>query len=390
MTALGELNQLSVMRAHARLAAHFQARVHEDISALESSTRRSEDALDYHRSVESTAVEVGALLHLTRRAAEATTDLAIQLVRRLPEVHRAMLRGDLDVPRARALYQGTDHLPPHTARRIVNAMIDEATELTTGQLAARLRKLCLEHDPEDAARRYEKSVEDRRIEFQPAPEGTTHLFGLNLPADRMARISRHLDMTARELRRLKDGRTMDQLRADAMLDILEGAHQHNGKRCGGGVHLEVDLATLAGLNDDAGEIPGFGPITADLARQLADEMKDAEWIFVITDPETGDVVCDGKTRRRPLVSQRRRIRSRHKRCVWPGCRMPSVDCDTDHRIRHVDGGCGHDHNFAPVCRFHHRMRHQAGWIYRRLKNGDIEWTSRSGRTYLVRRRPRGP
>ncbi|NND01588.1 MAG: HNH endonuclease, partial [Acidimicrobiia bacterium] len=182
----------------------------------------------------------------------------------------------------------------------------------------------------------------------------------------------------------------DQIRADIMLDILEGAHTPIGAARTGSVHLAVDLATLAELNDNSGDIAGFGPVTADLARQLADDLKDSEWSFSIVDPASGDVVCDGTTQRRPLRSQRRRLRARDKHCIWPGCRMPSVDCDMDHRVRHADGGCGHDHNLAPLCRFHHRMRHQTDWTYRRLDNGDIEWTSGTGRIYLTRRRARAP
>lgn len=83
------------------------------------------------------------------------------------------------------------------------------------------------------------------------------------------------------------------------------------------------------------------------------------------------------------VPQRRHITARYRRCVWPGCRMPSVDCDVDHRVPHADGGCTHDHNLAPVCRHHHRIRHQARWNYERLASGDHEWRSPLGRTYTT-------
>ena len=386
---LSEFDRVTRLRAHARQVAHYQGLVYRDIAGLESEMRGGREA-QHHEAVETAAIEVGAALHLTRRSAEAETHLALELTRRLPDVHAALLRGDVDLRRAKALLRGTEHLPDHTARRMVDQVLDKASELTTGQLGARLRRLCMEAEPDDAKRRYNSRVEDRRVELRPNPEGTANLLGFDLPADRVSAISRYLNRAARKLRSVADGRTMDQLRADVMLDILEGAHTPLGAPRGGAVHLEIDLATLAELNDHAGDLAGFGPVTADLARQLAEGLRDAEWSFTITDPETGDIVCDGTTRRRPRRAQRRRIQARHKHCVWPGCRMPSVDCDMDHRVRHADSGCGHDHNLAPLCRFHHRMRHQADWTYRRLATGDIEWTSGTGRVYLTRRWTRAP
>ena len=57
--------------------------------------------------------------------------------------------------------------------------------------------------------------------------------------------------------------------------------------------------------------------------------------------------------------------------------------DLDHRHPYGEGGCTHDHNLAPICRHHHRIRHQAGWTFRRLDNGDHHWTSPLGRTYTT-------
>ena len=57
------------------------------------------------------------------------------------------------------------------------------------------------------------------------------------------------------LRRGGGTRTMDQLRADVFLDLLEGTGPapHSGR---GSVHLHTDLATLAGLADTLEESPG--------------------------------------------------------------------------------------------------------------------------------------
>jgi hypothetical protein len=65
--------------------------------------------------------------------------------------------------------------------------------------------------------------------------------------------------------------------------------------------------------------------------------------------------------------------------------MPAVDCDLDHRVPWSEGGATTDHNLGPVCRHDHIVvRHRAGWTYRRLPNGDRQWTSPLDHTYTTR------
>jgi len=373
---------VSVLVAHRRLASHYVGESYRDIATIEAVT--GDDADQHHQSVENTAGEIGAALCLTRRSAEAETHLALELTRRLPAVLSALLRGDIDVRRARVLVRGTDHLPVAVGREIVDGLLDEAGELTSGQLTSRLQRRCLEHDPDSAQERYERSVEQRRVYAAPNPEGTANLYGLDLPPDRVTAFTRYLDQAARKLRREGDRRTMDELRADILLDVLAGTRNPADGPVNGGIHMSVGLTTLAGLDDQPAVIPGFGPVIADLARQVADQQRRTQWTFTVTDPATGDIVCTGTTRRRPTEPQQRRIQARYPTCVWPGCRMPSVDCDLDHRHPHAEGGCTHDHNLAPLCRHHHRIRHQANWTYQRLDNGDHQWTSPLNRTYITK------
>jgi hypothetical protein len=377
--ALSSDELVSVLVAHRRLVSHYLAEACRDIAGVAD----LDGAGQHHVAVENTAAEIGAALCLTRRGAEAETHLALELVRRLPQVLGALGRGDIDLPRAQVLVRGTEHLPLAAARAIVEQIIDDAAGLTTGQLTARLRRLCLEFDPDSARDWYQRSVEDRRVYVTPNPEGTANLHGLDLPPDRVTAISRYLDKAARRLRRNGDERSMDQLRADLFLDILQGDRDPTSGAFPGGVHIGIAATTLAGLDDQPGEIPGFGPVLADVARQVADNQHQTQWIFTVTDPATGDIVHTGTTRRRPTTPQRRRIEARYPTCVWPGCRMPSVDCDIDHNHPYGEGGCTHDHNLAPICRHHHRIRHQAGWHYQRLNNGDHHWTSPLGRTYTT-------
>ena len=77
-----------------------------------------------------------------------------------------------------------------------------------------------------------------------------------------------------------------------------------------GVEVRVGLATLLGLDERCGEIPGLGPVLPDVARGLvADQRRGAQWRFAVTDAE-GHLIFAGLTRRRPSGAVPRRGTSR--------------------------------------------------------------------------------
>ncbi|MGH3908643.1 MAG: HNH endonuclease signature motif containing protein [Pseudonocardiaceae bacterium] len=68
-----------------------------------------------------------------------------------------------------------------------------------------------------------------------------------------------------------------------------------------GVELRAELSTLLGQDRHPGEIPGWGPVSAETARILATAQRDAEWRYAITGPD-GQLLLAGITRRRPTVA----------------------------------------------------------------------------------------
>ena len=218
--------------------------------------------------------------------------------------------------------------------------------------------------------------------MDPTVDGTAHLYGLDLPPDRVQGVMRRINDLAQSLKTADEGRTLDQIRADVFLDLLDG--KHLGRSRGRGtVDIHVDLTTLARLADDPGELAGYGPVIADIARQIAEDSPRAEWRWTLTHPDTGQVIDNGTTRRRPTAAQRRHLQARNRHCVFPGCRMPAIDCDLDHRQQWAHGGPTKVANLAPLCRHHHNLRHHSGWNHQALPNGDHLWTSRLGHTYTT-------
>jgi hypothetical protein len=283
------------------------------------------------------ADEVKMALVWTRRAAESMLDVAWQLVERLPAVWEALREGRIDLPRARVIASGVAHLDEVVAGEVAERVLAEAEELTTGQIRARLRRLSVEVDPDDARRRYEAGLAQRRLTSEPREEGTADLVGENLPADQVAAVVSHIHDEALRRRRQGDSRSMDQLRADIFLELLEGTHlTKSGRRPV--VDIRVDLETLIGLAERAGEIPGWGPVISDIARQIVDRQADGEWRVTVTDPDTGAVLADGTTSRRPTAAQRRYLQARQTTCSNPRCRMPAHRSDIDHNRPWARGG----------------------------------------------------
>ena len=379
VASLSGADRIVMLRAHQRLAAHYAAQSYRDMASVADAMVDIEGLDDRATADESAAAEVRAALRLTRRSADAEMTLALDLQRRLPGVLESLMTGNIDVRRARTISRHTAHLPDLTARVVVDRVLADAPRLTTGQLAARIRRLAMEVDPEDAVDRYDHAHDGRRFAIEANPDGTADIFGVALAPDRVMEISARINRLAKGLRGPGERRTMDQLRADVFVDLLRGRTTSSG----GSVHVRVDLTTLAELADSPGDLAGYGPVVAEIARNVAASQSGARWSYDVVHPETGDPVETGALRRRPSASQRRAVSARNETCIFPGCRMPSVDCDLDHTAPWSEGGSTTVDNLAPLCRHDHRLRHEAGWSHRPLGAGDHEWTSPLGRRYTT-------
>jgi hypothetical protein len=344
-----ELSRLSgydcveVLKAQYRQVNHERARLMSTMVEVGLCDIGPDDELP-RKAVpgEFAADEVCAALMLTRRAADTQFWLAHDLLARLPAVHAAMDAGALDEPRARVFSEWTTELHPKQARALAEELLPWATRLTTGQLIEQIKKLAITVDPEWARRRYEQAVADRTVVGYRNPDGSANLSGCNLPVHRVAAASGHIDALAKAVKRAGDGRPIDHIRADLFLGMTDGTysglddaeiinqllatgdvdesgdptgHHHDGARAcavppvpqgaavpvvrgGAGMELRVRLSTLLGQDQYPAELAGWGPVHAELARDLATTLGGAEWRFAITD-EQGQLSHCGITRSRP-------------------------------------------------------------------------------------------
>jgi hypothetical protein len=376
-----------LMQAEARLESSCAARKMASISEVahcppgraDSPVERDKGEIEY------SAVEVAAALTLTRRAAESLVDHALWLSSDGRRVLREMLCGRLTAAKTRELERHLCHLDPETVDSVLDVTLPDAPDLTTGQLRHRLARQVMIEDPDGAKSSMEVGLRERKVTSHSNPDftGCLHICSGH-PLDVRAAV-RHVDRVARSLKALGDDRGLDQLRNDVALDLLQGKRVDGVVTGRGGLNASVPLETLAGLANLPGELGGYGPVIADIARQLALELVDGEWTWSVT--HHGDVVATGTTSYRPKSAQRRRARAEYGTCVAPGCRMPAGHCDLDHREPFSQGGPTHNDNLAPLCRHHHVMRHHTPWRYRRLSDGEHIWTSPLDHTYV---RPRDP
>jgi hypothetical protein len=186
-----------------------------------------------------------------------------------------------------------------------------------------------------------------------------------------------------------DLRTMDMKRADALSEIAGiavslSADEAKSHRRSVSVNVTVDLKTLLGLNDNPGQLAGYGVLPAQIVRALAGEGK---WRRFITDPNTGTLLDYGRDSYQPPQDLVDYLIARDRTCRFPGCRQSAARADIDHAEAWEDGGETSAANLGALCRRHHRMKTHGGWKLISNEDGSCNWESPDGHRYFVPARP---
>ena len=215
---------VEVLEAQSRQLAHEQARMFSVLSEVlhrrptgPGMVRRGSTPVPYG------ADEVRAALAWSRRFADRETDLAFVLVVELPLVWQALLAGRIDRGKAAVFAEHLATLSAEQADAICRRVLPAAPGWTPGQIAARIKKLILELDPEYYARRYAKAVRDRKVIGYLDADGAAVITGSGLPAEDAAAAAERVDRLARAARRAGHPCTLDQVRADVFVGLLDGS-----------------------------------------------------------------------------------------------------------------------------------------------------------------------
>lgn len=340
-------------------------------------------------------MELAMAMRVSPYTADELLELADAVVHRYPAVLDSLAGARMTERHARVLVAAMDTLEPQLredvlldAVRIAETRPVNVARRLIGEAVEKARASTLEQ-------RYAKAVASRRVVVEPAGDGMAWLLTY-LPAVEAHAIFDRATAMAKAIKTVEgEARTLDQVRADVVADLLiEGsAAVHPNKARGIRAQVVVTVPALALLdNGDAGDgagrdlgdppmVDGLGPIPMSRARELSGGAKD--WMRVLTHPETGMVLSVGRKKYRPPESLRRLTQWRSARCVGPGCGMPADRCQIDHQLAWAHGGHTSLENNAPMCEGCHTVKHHGGWVVRQLDGGVIEWISPTGRRYLV-------
>ena len=340
------------------------------------------------------AAEIAVQLPLAEQTVRTRVGHARTLQARCGLAWRAFLDGRISESHAIRIARLADSLPDD--REAWTSFDTGATEraecLTPSSFDTAARALREKVHAESIEQRHRRAARDRGVWLTAELDGMATLTAL-LPADKAHAAMTRLDLAARHLTTAADEeRTLAQLRADALADLLAGgsvtenptaapAPAAGASRASGSarptVVVTVPALTLLGRDDTPATLDGYGPIDLDTARRLAGGA--SSWIRVLTHPVTGVPLALDRTRYRVTTALRRWLGVTSPTCVFPGCARPARDCDIDHLTAWADGGATDHDNLEPECRHHHRLRHETKW--EPLKDPgdvDLKWRSPLG------------
>jgi hypothetical protein len=335
--------------------------------------------------------EVALALRVPERSAEALIEESRMLGDRLPLTMAGLRAGDFSYRHAKSIVSHAQSLPDSVHAAFEAAVVGSAATLTFSQFDEKARKTRERMDSSTIVERHQKSVADRESFFEPARDGMSwvHLYS---PATVGLAIYNRADEMARSMQGPDEERTLTQLRHDVMADLLLDGAVGDRPEFGIRPSVVVTVPALAVLGhssrkdaatNDEPDLPileGYGPIDIDTATRLAGAAK--SWLRVLTHPETGAMLSVGRDHYAVPAALRAFLQLRDGTCRKPGCNRPAIRCDIDHTEEWQHGGQTAHDNLAHLCQMHHDEKHHTAVTITHLPNGDLEWTTSSGRTYI--------
>ncbi|MDR6620732.1 hypothetical protein J2X81_000970 [Sinomonas atrocyanea] len=329
--------------------------------------------------------ELAALQGTSEHAAARALNFSTALVNAHPAVHEALASGDITEAHARALIDQAATLPeraaePFALEALSRVRTRKGRLRTPGEFRTLARELRERLHPDSIAYRRTGAREDRRVWLQPEDDGLCTLSAL-LPAETAAGMYGRLDALARTTRARagdhrdrdrQDGRTLAQLRADALahlvlMDSVRTDRQGPATESPAtvpfpeellaGVKAEIVVhipaAVALGASDAPALLDGQGPIDPATARALAAAAP--TWQRLFTDAD-GTPLALGRTAYRPPAGLRRFLEYRDGGCRVPGCSRPARTAEADHTTEWQDGGTTDAANLALLCPRHHALK----------------------------------
>ena len=329
----------------------------------------------------------------------------------LPATWVALHGGRINSSHLHALDAVVCEATADVAGAVESAVLEKAIAKgwTPSELRVAARRTLLRLDPEGVEERARKARKSRAdVRYQPDEDMLANLI---VTGDAWAtrRMFDAVNARADAMRRDGDARSIGELRvaaiAAAVLDAPvvavtatevgrvaeDGSANRHTRRAAAGKSsscppsraatgfVTLSLSTLLG-GDEPGELAGYGPVTASMARRIA---ADSVLRRLVLDPLSGRPVDLGRTSYRLSPQMRRWIDVRDRTCRFRGCRALAVYCDADHAQEWEAGGETSCDNCGLLCRRHHNFKTKKAWRMTRRFDDTVRWQSPHGFNWWV-------
>ncbi len=408
------------------------ARTHADAFALtQEQTSRLRDASTREREMplRSMAAELAVDARVSDRTVQTQLFEAHRTVTQFAASWEAWREGRVSRAHVRVIVDAGADLPEDEARAAYEAEVLAHAETTSaGRVRSYAEQVAESLNPRTMQERHDEAVLGRRVWVEDLRDGMSML-GVIGPSvevhgvhDRLTRQGKAIKAADRAVRREAseraaaggdaaerdaaggdaereaageresdsvwfDERSLDQIRADLLLDMMltsspsvdptSGAVEGGLGAIRAHVQVTVPATTLAGSTKGGAELDGKCAVDPETAKVLAGSVPSFDRVFL--DPITGAVLA--VDRRFVTAEQKRYLVARDIRCRFPGCRRPARDCDWDHREDWALGGKTDVDNVGAFCKRHHTMKQAAGWTVVQEPGGRLRFTAPSGLEY---------
>jgi hypothetical protein len=356
-----------------------------------------ENSRDGARAEQSNVFELALATDVNDRFLTCTLRRARTLATTLSATQAKLESGELSEYRVRLICDKLDGLDPEVAQQIEARVLASAGQVKIGTLQAKLRKQVLAAKGPEAVNEHLAGVANRRVTMD-RDVGEPGLLGLHayLPAETAVAVREALETKAGEFARADkaaaaqaraDGtepvqrRTKDQRLADALAFFALGPDPDDPSHAARPqvrVQVTIGLTTLLHLREHPGDLAGYGPIPADIARVLA---QDGDWQRFVHHPVTGYLIDVGPDVYRPPAALARFTQARDVTDRFPGSDRSARFADLDHQRPFDDGGHTSAQNMPRLSRIGHIAKTHNGWKCAGDANGVLTWTSPHGHIY---------
>ena len=339
------------------------------------------------------AADLAVRLSLAESTVRAYGMVARTLRARLPLFWAWFAEGDVSTQNAREAASIVSELPADLWAEFETRIMCAIT-LAPARFRARARAVREKLQAQTLTERHEAAHAHRGVWTEVDRDGMGWLHA-HLSAEKLAMVGAALDGIAFGLFTESDEqRTMAQLRADVLSDLLTGKSSActNGScsECTGGtggsctrpvvgvtVALTIPVLSLLGHSDEPALLEGMGPIDTETARRLCATVPSITRL--LTDPVSGSILEMDPRQYRVPAALKRWLAIQQVTCDFPGCGRRAAHCDLDHTRAWADGGTTTVDNLSHRCRRHHTMKHQTKWRVEKPPGAErAVWTSPTG------------